>query len=97
MSAPAQRFIVLSSSRPLALRQLRAVRRVAVEHLRDDEQSTRRLPAKHVDVRVVEHRAVDLAGEVKKDADLLLQRCDQFGCGQDHGFLERESGCRGPE
>src|SRR6266487_1405633 len=35
---------------------------------------------------VAEHRGIDLAGEVKKDADLLLQHGNQFGCGQDHGL-----------
>ena len=41
---------------------------------------------------VVELRAVDLAREVKQDADFVLQRGNEFGLGQDHGFLEVKKG-----
>ena len=47
---------------------------------------------------VVEHAAVDLAGQVQQDADFVLERGNQFGLRQDHGNLggvEGEAGYHG--
>ena len=34
----------------------------------------------------VDRRPIDLAGEVEQNADLVLQRCNQFRLGENHGF-----------